>query len=220
MIEIVIAEDEPLLRSGLRALAEHDGDIAVVAEVGDGASAVGSVREHRPDIVLMDIRMPVLDGIAATRRIVDDPDLDGVRIIVLTTFDEDENVFDAIRSGASGYLLKDIQPQDLRHAIRLVADGQSLLAPSITGKVMRAAASTRRRTRPELVDGLSAREREVLSAIGRGLDNREIAAELFISPDTARTYVSRLLTKLPARDRTHLAIIAHQSGLAGSGEAC
>ncbi|MFI6735325.1 response regulator [Nonomuraea sp. NPDC050451] len=217
MIRIVIAEDEPLLRSGLRALAEHDGDIAVVAEAGDGRSAVDAVREHRPDIVLMDIRMPVLNGIAATGRIVGDPHLDGVRIIVLTTFDEDANVFDAIASGASGYLLKDIAPQDLRNAIRLVADGQSLLAPSITEKVMRAAASAHTRTRPELVEGLSVREREVLAAIGRGLNNREIAAELFISPDTARTYVSRLLTKLPARDRTQLAIIAHQSGLAGHG---
>ncbi|MFG1685482.1 response regulator [Nonomuraea sp. NPDC049269] len=215
MIRIVIAEDEPLLRSGLRALAEHDGDIAVVAQAGDGRSAVDSVREHRPDIVLMDIRMPVLDGITATRRILDDPDLDGVRIIVLTTFDEDENVLDAIRSGASGYLLKDIQPQDLRDAIRLVAGGQSLLAPSITEKVMRAAASAHPRTRPELVEGLSGREREVLAAIGRGLNNQEIAAELFISPETARTYVSRLLTKLPARDRTQLAIIAYRSGLAG-----
>ncbi|MEU4232067.1 response regulator transcription factor [Nonomuraea sp. NPDC026600] len=217
MIRIVIAEDEPLLRSGLRALAEHDGDITVVAQAGDGQSAVDSVREHRPDIVLMDIRMPVLNGITATRRILDDPGLDGVRIIVLTTFDEDENVLDAIRSGASGYLLKDIQPQDLRDAIRLVAGGQSLLAPSITEKVMRAAASAHPRTRPELVERLSGREREVLAAIGRGLNNQEIAAELFISPETARTYVSRLLTKLPARDRTQLAIIAYQSGLAGSG---
>ncbi|MFD1536874.1 response regulator [Nonomuraea guangzhouensis] len=217
MIRIVIAEDEPLLRSGLRALAEHDRDIAVVAQAGDGQSAVDSVRAHRPDIVLMDIRMPVLDGITATRRILDDPNLDSVRIIVLTTFDEDENVLDAIRSGASGYLLKDIKPQDLRDAIRLVAGGQSLLAPSITEKVMRAAASAHPRTRPELVEGLSGREREVLAAIGRGLNNQEIAAELFISPETARTYVSRLLTKLPARDRTQLAIIAYQSGLAGSG---
>ncbi|SEH02628.1 DNA-binding response regulator, NarL/FixJ family, contains REC and HTH domains [Nonomuraea solani] len=217
MIRVVIAEDEPLLRSGLRALAEHDGDIAVVAEAGDGVSAVHAVREHRPDIVLMDIRMPVLNGIAATGRIAGDPGLDGVRIIMLTTFDEDDNVFDAIRSGACGYLLKDIRPQDLREAIRLVASGQSLLAPSITEKVMRAAASAHTRTRPELVESLSGREREVLAAIGRGLNNQEIAAELFISPETARTYVSRLLTKLPARDRTQLAIIAYESGLAGRG---
>ncbi|MBN6056225.1 response regulator transcription factor [Nonomuraea sp. RK-328] len=213
MIRVVIAEDEPLLRSGLRALAERDGDITVVAEAADGRAAVAAARAHRPDVVLMDIRMPVLDGIAATRRIVGE--LDGVRVVVLTTFDEDENVFDAIRAGASGYLLKDVKPEELRSAIRLVADGQSLLAPSITGKVMRAAASARDRSRPELVEGLSGREREVLAAIGRGLNNQEIAAELFISPDTARTYVSRLLTKLPARDRTQLAIIAYESGLAG-----
>ncbi|NUW47026.1 response regulator [Nonomuraea rhodomycinica] len=213
MIRVVIAEDEPLLRSGLRALAERDGDITVVAEAGDGQAAVAAARAHRPDVVLMDIRMPVLDGIAATRRVAGE--LDGVRVVVLTTFDEDENVFDAIRAGASGYLLKDVRPEELRGAIRLVADGQSLLAPSITGKVMRAAASARGRSRPELVEGLSGREREVLAAIGRGLNNQEIAAELFISPDTARTYVSRLLAKLPARDRTQLAIIAYESGLAG-----
>ncbi|APU22564.1 response regulator [Actinoalloteichus sp. GBA129-24] len=213
MIRVVIAEDEPLLRSGLRALVERDGDITVVAEAADGAVAVPLVREHRPDVVLMDVRMPRLDGIEATRLIVDDATLDDVRVLILTTFDEDENVFAAIRAGAAGYLLKDIGPAELRHAVRGVAAGESLLSPSITAKVMRAAAVGRRRGRPELVASLSAREREVLARIGRGLNNQEIAEVLFISPATARTYVSRLITKLDARDRAQLVVLAYESGL-------
>ena len=215
MIRVVIAEDEPLLRSGLRALAEHDGDIAVVAEAGDGGAAVARARELRPDVVLMDIRMPGVDGVTATELIVGDAALSGVRVLVLTTFAEEETVLDAIAAGAAGYLLKDVGPGELRQAVRRVAAGEPVLSPSVTATVMRRLA--RRRHGPAddaaRIDRLAPREREVLAAVGRGLTNAEIGGELYISPETARTYVSRLLTKLDARDRTRLVIIAYESGL-------
>ena len=215
MIRVVIAEDEPLLRSGLRALAERDGDIAVVAEAGDGGAAVARARELRPDVVLMDIRMPGVDGVTATGLILGDEALSGVRVLVLTTFAEEETVLDAIAAGAAGYLLKDVGPDDLRQAVRQVAAGEPVLSPSVTATVMRRL--TRRRRGPAeaaaRIDGLAPREREVLVAVGRGLTNAEIGAELYISPETARTYVSRLLTKLDARDRTRLVIIAYETGL-------
>ena len=215
MIRVVIAEDEPLLRSGLRALAERDGDIAVVAEAGDGGAAVARARELRPDVVLMDIRMPGVDGVTATGLILGDEALSGVRVLVLTTFAEEETVLDAIAADAAGYLLKDVGPDDLRQAVRQVAAGEPVLSPSVTATVMRRL--TRRRRGPAeaaaRIDGLAPREREVLVAVGRGLTNAEIGAELYISPETARTYVSRLLTKLDARDRTRLVIIAYETGL-------
>jgi DNA-binding NarL/FixJ family response regulator len=218
MIRLVLVDDQELVRTGLRALAERDGDIAVVGEAADGRAGLGVVRQHRPDVVLMDIRMPVMDGIAATEAIVDDPVLAGVRVVVLTTFDEDENVMNAIRVGAAGYLLKDVSPTDLREGIRRVAAGDALLSPAITGTVMRALAGQfRRSTRPELVDGLTEREREVLERVALGESNAEIGAALHISPATARTYVSRLLTKLGARDRAQLVVIAYESGLVAPG---
>jgi DNA-binding NarL/FixJ family response regulator len=218
VIRIVLVDDQALVRAGLRTLAERDGDITVVGEAADGRSGLGVVRGHRPDVVLMDIRMPVLDGIAATKAIVDDPALADVRVVVLTTFDEDENVMAAIRAGAAGYLLKDVSPIDLREGIRLVAAGDALLSPAITGTVMRALAGQLRRTiRPALVDGLTEREREVLQRVALGESNAEIGAALYISPATARTYVSRLLTKLGARDRAQLVVIAYESGLVAPG---
>ena len=219
MIRIVLVDDQELVRTGLRALAERDGDIEVVGEASDGRAGLARVRELEPDVVLMDIRMPQLDGIAATARITADPALEGVRVIVLTTFDEDEDVLAAIRSGAAVYLLKDVAPGDLREAIRVVAGGESLLSPSVTTTVLgQLGARLAAEVRPELLEGLTDRETEVLALVGRGLSNYEIGAALFLSPATARTYVSRLLAKLQARDRSRLVVIAYESGLITPGQ--
>ncbi len=218
MIRIVLVDDQELVRTGLRALAERDGDITVVGEAGTGRAGLSRVRELHPDVVLMDVRMPETDGLQATRDIVADPGLDDVRVLVLTTFDEDELVFEAIRAGAAGYLLKDVSPTDLRSAIRVVAAGESLLSPAVTGTVLRSLAD---RLRAPVDDaplrGLTEREREVLALVGRGRTNAEIARELFLSPATARTYVSRLLAKLGARDRARLVVLAYETGLVVPG---
>jgi len=218
-LRIVLVDDQELLRTGLRTLAEHDGDIEVVGEAEDGRSGLSMVRALNPDVVLMDIRMPVMDGLSATSKIVDDSALAGTRVLILTTFDDDEDVLQAIRLGAAGYLLKDIRPVELRAAIRTVAAGDALLSPAITAKVMRRIAQTpRTRTDPGLLGNLTVREREVLERVGRGDSNDEIGAALFISPATARTYVSRLLAKLAARDRSRLVVIAYESGLVAPGD--
>ncbi|MPV38092.1 response regulator transcription factor [Georgenia subflava] len=218
MIRIVLVDDQELVRTGLRTLAEHDGDITVVAEAATGRSGLARVREMRPDVVLMDVRMPEMDGLAATREIVADPDLRTVKVMILTTFDEDEQVFEAIRAGAAGYLLKDIAPAELRRAVRVVADGQSLLSPSVTRTVMHSLATGPRRAVDNgRLAGLTEREREVLEQVGRGLTNDEIARALYLSPATARTYVSRLLGKLDARDRAQLVILAYETGLVSPG---
>ncbi len=218
MIDLLVVDDQELVRAGLRALAQHDGDIRVVAEAGTGAEGVRLARRHRPDVVLMDIRMPGTDGLAATREIVADPGLAAVRVVVLTTFDEDENVFAAIRAGAAGFLLKDIGPAELRAAVRVVAAGDALLSPSVTRRVLaEVAASGPGPARRPLPASVTAREREVLARVGHGETNDEIGARLHISPATARTYVSRLLGKLGARDRAQLVVLAYESGLVAPG---
>jgi DNA-binding NarL/FixJ family response regulator len=218
VIRIVLVDDQEVVRAGLRLLAEHDGDITVVGEASTGRSGVARVRELRPDVVLMDIRMPELDGLEATRAIVADPALRSVRVLVLTTFDEDEHVIEAVRNGAAGYLLKDVSPADLRSAVRTVARGEALLSPSVARTVMRTLAESPRPAADDaLLRDLTDRERDVLREVGRGLSNDEIARELFLSPATARTYVSRLLARLGARDRSQLVIIAYESGLITPG---
>ena len=219
MIRIVLVDDQELVRTGLRALAERDGDIEVVGEAADGCAGLARVRELRPDLVLMDLRMPLLDGIAATARITADPTLDEVRVVVLTTFDEDEDVLAAIRAGAAGYLLKDVAPAALREAVRVVAGGEALLSPAVTTTVLaRLGEHLATRVEPGLLDALTPREREVLALVGRGMSNDEIGARLHLSPATARTYVSRLLAKLRARDRSRLVVLAYESGLVRPGE--
>lgn len=211
MIRVLIADDQELVRAGLRSLLEHDPEIAVVDEAADGAAAVRRVRQHRPDVVLMDLRMPGGNGLDATAEISADPGLSAVRVLVLTTFDDAGDVLAAVRAGAAGYLLKDAGADELRRAVRSVAAGHALLAPGVTRHVLDAVA---RRPAPDRdLSGLTEREREVLARVGLGETNAEIGRALLISPATARTYVSRLLTKLDARDRTQLAVIAHRAGL-------
>lgn len=218
MIRVVLVDDQELVRTGLRSIVQRDGDIEVVAEADNGRVGLDLVRRHSPNVVLMDIRMPRLDGIAATESIAGDPDLGNVRVIVLTTFDEDENITAAIRAGAAGYLLKDIAPADLRQGIRTVVAGDSLLSPAIATKVMsHVEEQLRARLRPELLDDLTERELEVLARVARGDSNSEIGVRLHISPATARTYVSRLLAKMQARDRTQLVVMGYESGLVKPG---
>jgi len=218
VIRIVLADDQALVRSGLRALLANSNDLQVVGEAGSGREAVAVVIRTVPDVVLMDVRMPGLDGIAATRQITADPSLSEVAIIMLTTFDEDDQIFAAIRAGASGYLLKDAEPDDLRQAIRIVARGDALLSASVTRKVMEGIVSGPAGVADQgRLSQLTEREREVLAGVGRGLSNDEIAAQIYISPATARTYVSRMLTKLGARDRAQLVVIAYETGLVKPG---
>lgn len=217
-IRVVVVDDQALVREGLRALLDRAADIEVVGEAADGRGAVHVTRRLRPDVVLMDVRMPGTDGIAATEQILGDETLVATRVVVLTTFDTDEHVFAAIRAGASGFLLKDTSPDALRDAVRVVARGESLLSPAVTARVMKAARSGA--ASPAAVDRLAPltdREREVLAQVGRGLSNDEIAQVLFISPATARTHVGRLLTKTGARDRSGLVVLAYESGLVRPG---
>ncbi|MFI7216330.1 response regulator transcription factor [Micromonospora maritima] len=216
-IRVVLVDDQHLVRTGLRALLDRASDIEVVGEAGDGGGGLAVVREKRPDVVLMDVRMPGGDGLEATRRILADPQLTGVRVVMLTTFDDDEYLFEAIRAGAAGFLLKDTPPEALREAVRVVAGGDALLSPAVTRRVLTAAAHAPV-TDPGRLAGLTARERDVLAQVGAGRSNTEIGQVLFLSPDTARTYVSRLLQKLNARDRSQLVVIAYETGLVRPGE--
>ncbi len=218
MIRVALVDDQHLMRAGLAALLDRADDITVVGEAEDGAAGVALVRAERPDVVLMDIRMPGVDGIEATRRIVTDEQLRGTRVVVLTTFDTDEHIFDAIRAGAAGFLLKNTQPAELRDAVRTVAAGEALLSPSVTRRVMAAVAAGRRTVDESRLTRLTERERELLAEVGAGRSNDEIAGRLFLSPATTRTYVSRLLTKLDARDRAQLVHIAYETGLVRPGE--
>ncbi|HEV7931350.1 MAG TPA: response regulator transcription factor [Actinomadura sp.] len=218
MIRVVLADDQALVRAGFRALLDAQDDIEVAGEAGDGEEAVRRVRELRPDVVLMDIRMPVLDGLAATRRIASDERLDGTRVVILTTFELDEYVFEALRGGASGFLVKDTEPVELIHAVRAVAAGDALLSPSVTRRLI-AEFATRAKDpgRSPRLNALTDREREVMTLVGEGLTNEEIAKRLIVSPATAKTHVSRAMVKLNARDRAQLVVFAYESGLVRPG---
>lgn len=246
MIRVLLADDQALIRAGFRVLLEAAGDLEVVGEAVNGEQAVDLAREHRADIVLMDIRMPGVDGLEATRRIASDDDLAGVKVIILTTFETDEYVYHAIRAGASGFLVKDAEPEDLIRAVRVVARGDALLAPSVTRRLIAslsasapgargpgaswpgapgagndpgfgAGAGGRPSWQDTALSRLTEREREVLSLVAEGLSNEEIARRLYLSPLTTKTHVSRVMTKLGARDRAQLVVVAYESGLVVPG---
>ncbi|KDN23285.1 response regulator [Amycolatopsis rifamycinica] len=212
MIRVLLVDDQRLVRAGFRSILDGEDDISVVAEAADGREALQAAHDHHPDVVLMDIRMPVLDGLAATRHLLADPGVH-TRVVILTTFDLDEDVYGALRAGASGFLVKDTEPEELIHAVRVVARGDALLAPSITRRLIAefAARGTRPAPSPAL-DRLTDREREVLSLVAAGLSNDEIARELTLSPATAKTHVSRIMTKTGTRDRAQLVVLAYESG--------
>ena len=218
MIRTLIADDQALVRAGFRALLDAQDDVEVVGEASDGAHAVRLARQAAPDVVLMDIRMPGVDGLEATRRIVADDACAGVRILILTTFDLDEYVFEALRAGASGFLVKDTEPVELLRGIRAVAAGEALLSPGVTRRLIEEFATrSRAPTAPEALDALTEREREVVALVGAGLSNDEIAARLVVSPATAKTHVSRAMIKVGARDRAQLVVHAYEAGLVRPG---
>ncbi len=216
MIRVLLIDDQPLIRSGFRAFLDLEDDIEVVAEAANGQEGLELAREHLPDIALIDIQMPVLDGIETTRRIAADPVLVGVHVVILTNYGLDEHVFNALRAGAAGFLVKDIFPEDFLHAVRVAARGDALLAPSITRKLI-----NRYVTQPpptssatdKPLEELTGREREAVVLVAQGLSNDEIAARMVISPLTAKTHINRAMTKLRARDRAQLVVLAYESGL-------
>ena len=218
-IRVAIADDQPLVRAGFATMLSYAEDLELVGEADNGADAVAVARRTRPDVFLMDIRMPTLDGLEATRQITGDPDLTGTRIIILTTFDLDDYVHQALRNGASGFLVKDARPEDILNAIRVVAAGDALLAPSVTRRLIERFTTTPAPTHPpaELTQ-LTEREAEVLILVAQGRSNAEIADQLYISLYTAKTHVSRILTKLGARDRAQLVIVAYETGLISPGK--
>jgi len=219
VIRVILADDQALVRAGFRVLLGTAGDIEVVGEASDGQTAIDVARSIGADVVLMDIRMPGVDGLEATRRIAADPDLADLRVLILTTFEADEYVFEALRAGASGFLVKDTEPEDLTDAVRVVARGDALLSPSVTRRLIAtiAAQGGRRPMDTASLSVLTEREREVLSLVAAGMTNNEIAATLYMSPLTAKTHVSRSMTKLNARDRAQLVVIAYETGLVSPG---
>jgi DNA-binding NarL/FixJ family response regulator len=218
VIRVLLADDQALVRAGFHALLGAQSDIDVVGEAADGDEAARLARTHKPDIVLMDIRMPGVDGLEATRRIVSDPALGDVRVVILTTFDLDEYVFEALRLGASGFLVKDTEPVELIHAVRAVARGDALLSPGVTRRLIAEFATRAKNPQPmAALNTLTDREREVMALVAAGLTNDEIAARLVVSPATAKTHVSRTMIKLAARDRAQLVVFAYESGLVRPG---
>jgi DNA-binding NarL/FixJ family response regulator len=215
VIDVLLADDQALVRAGFRLLLETEDDIRVVGEARDGREAVALARRHRPGVILMDIRMPEVDGLAATREIAAAPDLNGVKVLILTTFETDEYVFEALRAGASGFVVKDTEPAELVQAVRVVARGDALLSPQVTRRLIAefVAQPARDRAIPAELDELTEREREVMALVGRGLSNDEIAARLVVSPATARTHVGRAMMKLQAHDRAQLVVLAYETGL-------
>ncbi|MGW0773568.1 response regulator [Streptomyces sp. NPDC002835] len=214
MIRVLLVDDQPLLRSGFRALLDLEEDIEVVGEAGDGEAGLALVKEQLPDVALVDIRMPVLDGIETTRRIAADPALSGVHVVILTNYGFDEYVFNALRAGAAGFLVKDIVPEDLLHSVRVAARGDALLAPSITRRLISRYVAQPLDTGADTgLEELTNREREAVALVARGLSNDDIADRMVISPLTAKTHINRAMTKLRARDRAQLVVLAYESGL-------
>lgn len=218
MIKVLLADDQALVRAGFKALLDAQADLTVVGEASEGAQAVRLAAQTKPDVVLMDIRMPGEDGLAATRRIVADPELAATKVVILTTFDLDEYLFEALRVGASGFLVKDTEPVELLRAVRAVAAGDALLSPGLTRRLIEEYASKARQpSAPQSLDPLTDREREVMALVAAGLSNDEIAAKLVVSPATAKTHVSRTMLKLGARDRAQLVVLAYEAGLVRPG---
>jgi DNA-binding NarL/FixJ family response regulator len=218
MISVVLADDQALVRAGFKAILDAREDIEVIGEATDGASVVEVIRRLRPDVVLMDVRMPGLDGLEATRRIASDPDLANVRVLMLTTFALDEYLFDALRHGASGFLVKDTEPDDLAAAVRVVASGDSLISPNMTSRLVAEFVKRAKHSpKTDQLDILTDREREVMALVAEGLANDNIAQRLYMSPATVRTHVSRAMTKLGVRDRAQLVVLAYEIGLVRPG---
>ncbi|MFD9074872.1 response regulator [Streptomyces lasiicapitis] len=218
MIRVVLADDQRLVRAGFRSILDDEDDMEVVGEAANGVEAVRLARELRPDVVLMDIRMPEKDGLEATGEIVGDQRLEGVRVVILTTFDVDDHVYGALRAGASGFLVKDTEPMELLHAVRVAARGDALIAPTVTRRLIAEFAGRVKRPEPDTrLNSLTQREREVMGLVGAGLTNDEIAQRLVLSPATAKTHVSRVMTKLDVRDRAQLVVLAYESGMITPG---
>jgi DNA-binding NarL/FixJ family response regulator len=214
VIRLLLVDDQTLVRAGFRSILDAEADLSVIAEAANGRQALSLAHQHKPDVVLMDIRMPEMDGLTATRQLLADPALTGTKVIILTTFDLDDEVYGALRAGASGFLVKDTEPTELIHAVRVVARGDALLSPSVTRRLISEFAGRTPQPPPSpRLGSLTEREREVMKLVAAGLSNDEIAAKLVLSPSTAKTHVSRIMTKLSVRDRAQLVVLAYESGM-------